>query len=238
MSAARYAVYFAPAADSPFWRFGCAWLGRDPETGETPERPRLVGQAADDWDAAALDGLLASPAGYGFHATLKPPFRLASGKTAEALADAVERFAATERGFVCPDVDVAAVGRFIAFRLAADAPEMHKLAETAVARFDEFRAPAPAAELEKRRAAGLTDRQDALLQAWGYPYIFEEFRFHMTLTGSIADAGKRDRLAQSLKRMAADAGANGAMRAEGVALYEQPAAGAPFRLLRRFPFGG
>ncbi len=235
--AARYAVYFAPEAASAFWRFGCAWLGRDPETGAAPARPRLSEPVAADWDDASLGEITASPGNYGFHATLKPPFRLAVGRSLPELEAAAEAFAGQQRPFVCPNVRVAALGRFIAFRLATDSAGMQALAAAAVEHFDAFRAPQSEAELAKRRGDGLSGRQEALLRAWGYPYVFEEFRFHMTLTGSIADGARRARLATALDGLAAAAGAAGPMAAAGVALYEQQAPGAPFRLIRRLPFG-
>lgn len=237
-SAARYALYFAPPATGPFWRFGCAWLGRDPESGETFARPSLPGAAADEWDDAALDALTASPRTYGFHATLKPPFRLVEGVERATFEAAAAEFAAAETPFVCADVRAAALGRFIAFRLATPEPAMQRLAARAVEALDQFRAPQTSAELAKRRAAGLTDRQEAMLAAWGYPYVMDEFRFHMTLTGAVADGAKRDRLAADLAALAEAAGAAGEMAVDGVALYEQSAPGAPFVLFRRLPFGG
>lgn len=237
-AAPRYAVYFAPGADSAFWRFGCAWLGRDPETGARIERPELGGPAAGDWSVDELEKLTASPSNYGFHATLKPPFRLGEGRTPEALETAVEAFAGARAPFECPNVRPAALGRFIAFRLAEPSPDMYDLAAAVVEAFDPFRGPQTPEELDKRRAAGLTERQEAMLVGWGYPYVMGEFRFHMTLTSAIADAEKRARLATSLESMAETSGAVGPMRVDGVALYEQAAAGAPFQLLRRFPFGG
>lgn len=238
MNAVRYALYFAPASDSPFWRFGCAWLGRDPESGDSPIRPPLVGDAAGDWDETALEAATRSPANYGFHATLKPPFRLAGGVTHEQLETAAAAFARRQRPFRCVDVGVAALGRFIAFRLLEPSFEMQALAARAVESLDAYRGPQTEEELAKRRAAGLSERQERMLQAWGYPYVMDEFRFHMTLTGAIADDGRRERLAAALARMADDAGARGPMLVDGLALYEQPAPGAPFTLLRRLPFGG
>lgn len=234
----RYAVYFAPAADSPFWRFGCSWLGRDPETEAPQLRPELDGAAAADWSPQALDAVTASPSSYGFHATLKPPFRLLAGQNLEALEAAVMEFAAGQTPFVCPEVAPAALGRFIAFRMAEPVAEMHALAAAAVKAFESFRGLQTPDELAKRRAADLTDYQEAMLVRWGYPYVMAEFRFHMTLTSAIADPDIRNRLAANLASMAAASGAAGPMRVDGVALYEQPSAGAPFRLLRRLPFGG
>ena len=234
--AARYAIYFAPAPDSPFWRFGSAWLGRDAALDTPLPRPKLEGDASADWDDVALEALTASPRNYGFHATLKPPFRLSEGQAFEGLIQAAESFARAQKPFGCPSVNAAALGRFIAFRMLEPCQAMTDLAAACVRAFEPFRAPLNAAELARRHAAGLTPRQTALTAEWGYPYVFEEFRFHMTLTGAITDDAVRERLAASLRAMAEAEGASGVMRADAIAVYEQPASGAPFRLLRRIPF--
>lgn len=234
----RYAVYFAPGRDSAFWRFGCAWLGRDPETDEQLHRPSLSGPAAADWSDETVEAVTRAPAGYGFHGTLKPPFRLADGQSLDGLRTSFDDFADGRRAFDCESVAVQPLGRFIAFRITSDAAAMNALAADVVAHFDGFRRPAAEAELAKRRAAGLSARQDALLVEWGYPYVFDEFRFHMTLTGSIGDDGKRERLASSLRSMAQAQGAEGRLHVDGLALYEQPGTGRPFRLIHRRPFSG
>ena len=86
----RFAVYFAPAPDTPLWDFGTSWLGRDPERDIDLPRPDLPG--LEDGDIARIS---ASPRRYGFHGTLKPPFGLADGQDAEALYAAVAAFAAS-----------------------------------------------------------------------------------------------------------------------------------------------
>lgn len=234
--AARYAIYFAPAPDSAFWQFGSSWLGWDAAEEIRLKRPPLTGDAAADWDDGALETLTAAPRNYGFHATLKPPFRLGEGQAVERLITAAEAFVETQKSFVCPNVDVAALGRFIAFRLTDASSEMQDLAEVCVRAFEPFRASLNEAELAKRHASGLTPRQAALTANWGYPYIFEEFRFHMTLTGAIADNAARGRLVTQLQRMAEASGASGPMLADAICIYEQPQPGEPFRLLRRLPF--
>ena len=231
----RYALYFAPAETSAFWRFGSAWLGRDAATGGTLARPALHGPAQADWTAEALQALTAAPRRYGFHATLKPPFRLAEGRTIAELTAAAEAFAAKQKPFECT-TEVAALGRFIAFRLASLSEEMAALAGSAVRTLDPFRAPPPPEETARRQAAGLTARQQAMLAEWGYPYVFEEFRFHMTLTGPINDEAARERLVESLRAMAGKAA--GPLEVDAVAIYEQPAPDAPFTLFRRLPLGG
>ena len=50
---------------------------------------------------------------------------------------------------------------------------------------DRFRAPPPSEETARRRTAGLSGVQEANLARWGYPFVMEEFRFHITLSGRL-----------------------------------------------------
>jgi hypothetical protein len=71
-----------------------------------------------------------------------------------------------------------------------------------VQRFDSFRAPLTEAGMARRRQSNLTERQDQQMLDWGYPYVFEDFHFHLTLSGSLgACDGKAliDNLAPLLK---------------------------------------
>ncbi len=43
----------------------------------------------------------------------------------------------------------------------------------------------------------MTERQRNYLAVWGYPYVFEEFRFHMTLTGPVPES-RQDEIATLL----------------------------------------
>lgn len=229
----RYAIYFAPDRESPLWRFGNAWLGRDVETGEPLIRPSLSGLSGLN-----LDELTASPRLYGFHATLKPPFRLSEGCSFADLIRTCEDFVSTQKSFNCPMVAPAELGNFVAFKLLVQSKSMIELAANAVEVFEPFRAPQTEKELAKRRAAGLTGRQEENLLRWGYPYVMEDFRFHMTLTSAIAADGLRSKLTAGLISAAEAAGAVGPMEVSGVSLYEQVGSDQPFRLIRRFPFKG
>lgn len=90
----RYAIYYAPAEDSALTRTAASWLGRDAFNGETLPLPPANGLARDEWLAVTADPRL-----YGFHATLKPPFRLAQGATAGELRRRLRDFAAAQRPF-------------------------------------------------------------------------------------------------------------------------------------------
>src|SRR3546814_13524543 len=82
----------------------------------------------------------------------------------------------------------------MALTFSEPAPEMRALADAAVQRLDALRAPLTPREIERRLQSRLSPRQEALLGRWGYPYVFDEFRFNMTLTGSLAAAEPRERL--------------------------------------------
>src|SRR5690606_21547575 len=75
VTGARYAVYFAPAEDSALNRLASRWLGRCAYTG-TRYPPTGIGEITP----AAQEEITAEPRRYGFHATLKPPFRLPQGR--------------------------------------------------------------------------------------------------------------------------------------------------------------
>jgi putative phosphonate metabolism protein len=227
----RYAVYYAPPAEGGLWRLAQQWLGRDCETGEALEQPAL-----DGWRAAEIAAATASPRRYGFHATLKAPFRLAPGVRLAALETALADFAARRRPFLTPSLKVAAIGSFIAVTLTAPAPAMQALADAAVQELDHMRAPLTDAELARRLKAGLPLRQEELLRRWGYPYVQEEFRFHMTLTGSLAAAERRERLQSQLAALFRPVLAEPVPVGE-ICLYSQADSDSPFRLARRFGFG-
>jgi putative phosphonate metabolism protein len=226
---ARYAVYYAPAADDPLARRAAAWLGRDAFSGEARERPALAGLEGLD-----LEALTASPRAYGFHATLKAPFELAPDRSEAELVAFGEAFAAGQEPFTAP-LAVASLGRFHALRLAEDSPGMHALHAACVRDFDPFRAPLSDFDLSRRRKAPLSAEQDERLVAWGYPYVFDDFRFHMTLTDAVRDPDTAERLQRALRGHFADL--EGPHRFDSVALFKQDDRDAPFHVLARFGFG-
>lgn len=227
----RFAIYFAPPADSPLHRFGSACLGRDVATGAELSPPVLDGLTAERWRQIAR-----SPLMYGFHATLKPPFHLAGECDPEDLVQRLERFAALRQPFESSPLRVARISNFLALVLRAESTALSDLASACVCGFDNFRAPPAPDELARRRRAPLTPRQQELLAAWGYPYVLDEWRFHMTLASGL-ERTEADHLRLALDRAAAPL-CSAPLLVDAVCLFEQPAPDAPFRLARRFPFGG
>jgi len=175
---ARYAVFWAPPAGSALARFGAHWLGWDADAGRDVERVAVA-------LPRPLPEMTRAPWRYGFHGTLKPPFRLAEGTDAVALDRAVAALAARTPPAQAPALAPSARLGFVALTPSAAAPEIDALAAACVEELDHFRAPPSALELERRRATGLSPRQQANLTRWGYPYVFEDFRFHLTLSGRL-----------------------------------------------------
>ncbi|MFT0860888.1 DUF1045 domain-containing protein [Ancylobacter sp. G4_0304] len=229
MAEPRYAIYFAPPAQSPLWRFGSSIIGYDAETGRDLSPPAMRRFEAQDWREVTSE-----PRRYGFHGTLKAPFRLAPGREEAELRAVCQRFAGDRARFACAGVQLVTLGRFLALKTVSTCAALDRLAASAVTAFDEFRAPMSAAEREKRLRAPLTARQQEYLDRWGYPYVFDDFRFHMTLTGPLDDEA-RARAQAELAELFAMSGADGPLIVSEISLYRQE--DGPFRVLARYPFG-
>lgn len=231
MSGARYAIYYAPAPESPLWTFGSAVLGYDAATGE-PRAPLAPdGVSPSDWAA-----ITEQPRRYGFHATLKAPFQLAEGATEDDVIEAGHAFAKKRRPFKLPPLVVGDLAGFVALSPVELPKPLGALADACVEAFEPFRAPPPPQEVARRLEAPLTTRQRAALERWGYPYVFEDFHFHMTLTGSLpADAVPP--ISRGLSALYADHVGSAVTEVDAVTLYveEDPAQG--FRIVDRFVFG-
>ena len=225
---ARYALYYAPDADSLLWQRASQWLGRDAVSGEDLLQPRF-GELSD-LDFAALT---ADPRHYGFHATLKAPFALAEGTNEAALIAAAAALAQARAPFVAA-IRPMALGPFLAFQIIGACPEMAALEAACVRAFEPFRAPLSDADLIRRRRARLTPRQDAQLVTWGYPYVFEDFRFHMTLTGAIADDAARGRVLAAAERYFADVPVDHHFAT--ISIFRQADRQSPFVMTERFAF--
>jgi putative phosphonate metabolism protein len=227
----RYAVYYTPPPDSRLARFGAAVLGYDCDRAVAVPRLRW-----EDIDAATAEAATAEPARYGFHGTLVAPFALAAGATQDALTDAVQALAATHRPIALGPLELRTIGRFTALVPAGPDDGIAAFATACVEACDRFRAPLTEADRTRRLAAGLTPRQIALLERWGYPYVGEEFRFHMTLTGPLPEPERgpwRTRL-----EAAAHAQAPGPVTIDALSLVVQEERAGRFRVLARHPLTG
>lgn len=225
---ARYGIYFAPRPTTSLWSKASAWLGRDAEDGRTLDRPAL--SALEGLD---LDTITADPRGYGFHATLKAPFELAQGCTEDELLAETRRLSGRIAPFSAP-IAPAPLGPFLAFQIQSPSPDMQALHSLCVCALDHLRAPLTEFDLERRRKARLTTEQDARLLKWGYPYVYEDFRFHMTLTGRIRDEQVRMKVLSALQNhFVAETGPT---PFDNLAIFRQPDRASPFTVLARFDF--
>jgi hypothetical protein len=216
----RAAVYYAPVRADALWARGCAWLGRDPETGEAMAQPQVPN----------INALTSDPRRYGFHATLKPPMHLANGYAA-FLRDA-ENWALGQEPFELPALEVQWLGRFIALCPTAPSPPLAALAASCVAALDNHRQPEDAAT-RAGRAAGRTPSQLHNLERWGYPLVMEDWQFHMTLSNALADATLLAPAIAFFGNVPATK-----RQVDGLAVFVQPEPNAAFTLAARLPFGG
>lgn len=176
----RYAIYFTPGRDDKLTRAAANWLGRDAFSGETLPVP-----AAGSLTTAEIVFHTAAARRYGFHATLRAPFRLAEGQSETALVSALDAFCASQETFTVPRMVLGNLSGFFALIPERPSYMLDRLARDVVTTFEPFRAPLNENELQRRNPESLNAAQLKNLYHWGYPYIFEEFRFHMTLTGRI-----------------------------------------------------
>jgi putative phosphonate metabolism protein len=222
---ARVAVYYAPRPDDPLTAAATVWLGRDPVTGAAVSQPDVPGIAEVTADAR----------GYAFHATLKPPMRLAAGRTWDDLLAATRVMAARLQPFDLPALSVQDLFGFLALRETVACPPLQALADSCVEALDAFRAPPPPDELARRRRAPLTPEQDAMLVRWGYPYVFSTWFFHMTLTRRLSPEERAVYLPATQRHFATAVAVP--RRVTDICLFTQAGPGAPFLIAERIPLG-
>lgn len=234
MSHSRYALYLTPPPDGDLWRFGCDVIGRNALTGLSCD-----GFAPEGHDLQSWRDLTSDPRRYGFHATLKAPFRLRADLGFFDLTDHVAALARTFAPFDAGDLHVGVMGgdngrAFVVLRPQRQSQPLRTLEEAAVRRLDALRAPLTAEELLKRDVGRLTPRQRYYLEMWGYPYVIDEFRPHFTLTNGTSGPAP---IVKSLKWELSLRVASPEMRVDAVTLFGETEPGGDFEILSRFPLG-
>lgn len=230
-NAHRFAVYFAPATDSAWWAAGSRWLGRCAATNEALTQPTIDGIAPE-----LQRQLTADPRRYGWHATLKAPFSLDEGVGLDGLRSALQTLAATFSPFDLPPLRVRRLGGFLALCTDGNPDAINAVARACVTGLQTLAAPLSSDELARRRRKGaLSIQEDALLVRWGYPYVLDRYRFHLSLTGDLNGAAMDT--VHRLERAAHEAfDGLPPCRFDSLALYAEPAPGADFVLLDRMGF--
>jgi len=226
----RYAVYFSPAHDTPLSEFGFSWFGENPLTGEPLARPEIKGIDPD-----LIVQSTRRPRSYGFHATLKAPFKMKDGRDRDGLVASLTTFAESREAFELPALIPRDRGAFVVLGARKRATAMDSLAADCLRGFDRYRAPLTDSERERRSLADtLSARQKSLLEEWGYPYVLDQFDFHITLAGP-CESRDRDIIIKALSKQYKDLWKQPVM-VDAVSLFEQ-APGEAFRVTERFPFG-
>lgn len=218
----RYAAYYAPAIGSAWWDFGSHWLGRCAATGEPRPQPSVRGVPS-----ALQRALTAAPRRYGWHATLKAPFALAHGVSASTLQDGIGALCQAWDAFELPPLKVVVLDDFLALVPSAPSTLLDTVAGACVIGLHTFAATLSPTELDRRRATALSEEEDALLVRWGYPFVLQRFRFHMSLTGSLRGvppdliAALSDAAQQAVDRLPR-------CRFDAISLFAEPAPGSEF----------
>jgi putative phosphonate metabolism protein len=227
----RYAIYYAPEPMSALWRFGCGVIGYDAASGTDVPFSTTGGQSIAEWSIITEE-----PRRYGFHATMKAPFELADPGSEGELLRRVAMLASCQKCVEIEEVQVATLSRFVALTAVGDVTPMMTLASKIVEGLDDLRAPLTEADRARRLAASLSARQKNYLDLYGYPYVREEFRFHMTLTGAVRPPDI-ERLRSNLERHKEMASISGPVPIAALTVFRQFRRDARFRIIARFPLG-
>lgn len=226
----RYALYFAPETDSQWWLAGSQWLGRDTASAHALAQPRIAGITTTVQAKVTRDARR-----YGFHATLKAPFRLAEGYQLRDLEQALHTFCSQQRALIVPSPQVLWLGHCLALRPNSECPPLDALAMRCVRHFAPFSAALNSNEMARRNSQALSPRQQELMQRWGYPYTEEEYRFHLTLSDAMTYCD--DALTTALRDAAVKHfQISETMWIKGIALFCEESPGADFKLLKQYHF--
>jgi hypothetical protein len=134
---------------------------------------------------------------------------------------------------------VGKISDFIALLPRQTPTGLSELAQALVKQFDCFRAPMSDADRARRQPDRLTARQRAYLQQWGYPFVLDEFRFHMTLAGPI-EPQQIDFVCDKLERLFRTEVADwdAPVRIDAMSVFKQPRRDRPFHILSRHTLAG
>lgn len=170
----------------------------------------------------------AEPRRYGLHGTLKAPFVPRYGL--QSFLQAATSFAAQCHSFALPALAVKEIEAVVALCPVTASPQLYQLAEACVKILDPHRTP-ESEDVQAKRRNGKTARQIVHITQFGYPFIFEDFNFHMTLTGQMKNNPYLKAACAYFSQ------ALGQPRfIDNLAIFVEEEKGSPFRLYCRLPF--
>nr|WP_251134089.1 DUF1045 domain-containing protein [Rhodomicrobium sp. Az07] len=214
----RYAIYWTPEPGSALEAFGSAWFGGE-NFGLEPDLAARAKRA---------------PARYGLHATLKAPFRLREGATADDIARALDAFCRIRRAPEASPLGFIRHQRYVVLSPGGRTAAIDWLAAECVTHFDRFRAPIGDADRAAREIDTMTARERAHLEDFGYPYVLSEFRFHISLAGPL-ERCEALAVCRALEPQLAPM-LLGAFRIDALTLLGEPEGGGAFQILSRHRF--
>ncbi|ANL66812.1 hypothetical protein AMC82_CH03192 [Rhizobium phaseoli] len=226
----RYAICFTPPASDPLSLVAANWLGRNVFSGDMLEPPAVRGLGIHE-----IAFHTAVPRRYGFHGVLKAPFHLSADMSESQLLRDLMRYAGTFAPFKISCLEIARLGSFYSLMPSAPCEQIQYLASAIVQEFDRYRAPLSEADIERSDPDGLSAAQFANLHRWGNPYVMDEFRFHMPVTGSI-NAIDMPRIEPALRTIFEPVLKEPVM-VSNVALMIEEGTGGPFRVHSLHPMG-
>ncbi len=231
MTMPRYAIYCAPQEDTPWWSIWSQWLGRDAKARQVLIPPKLVGI-----DPLVFKALTKDPCRYGLHATIKAPYHLNAQVSFEDMRGKIKELAQVQKPFVL-ELGFEQLNHFYALTPVGDPQTINQLAFEVVRELDAFRMPLNEKDLARRRSSGLTAKEDEMLLTWGYPFVAECFRFHLSLTGDLKGVDEQtQQLLRSEILTRLDELQHTPFVVDSLCLFEEPEAGADFFMLERFSF--
>ncbi len=223
----RYAIYYAPEPGSPLDAFGRSWFDSS-----AMSKPVAAARLTPQRIAELSEGSRR----YGFHGTLKPPFELNPATTLGSLLDAARIFARTLSPIEIPPLELAIIGKFIALTPTTQSAALEKLSAACVRAFEAFRVPLTEEQLENYKQNRLTVHQEQMLEHWGYPYVMEEFRFHISVTDRIDDPTEREDVMTALETLAASV-LGKPIVVRDLTVFGQAGIDEPMLAIERIPFG-
>ncbi|NLS04360.1 DUF1045 domain-containing protein [Rhizobium sp. P32RR-XVIII] len=226
----RYAICFTPSPSDPLSHVAASWLGRNVFSGEMVEPPAIRGIGIHE-----IAFHTAVPRRYGFHGVLKAPFHLASDVSEAQLMRDLMRFSGSLHPFRIPCIEVARLGSYYSLVPSIPCDHVQHLASAVVQHFDRFRAPLSEADIERSDPDGLSAAQFANLHRWGNPYVMDEFRFHMPVTGPV-NSIDMPRIEQALRSVFEPVLAE-PITVSNIALMIEEGTGGPFRVHSLHPMG-
>lgn len=230
----RHAAYFAPAHGHTLAELGAQWLGRCALTRCAVAAPAFSGIAD-----TLFRHCTAAAARYGWHATMKAPFSLRTGLGVQAVPEAFAAFAQSQPAITLAALSLRNMGDYLALVPSEPSPTLQDLAFACVRALHPLAQPLSDQQVAQRRSTPLSPQQDAMLLQWGYPFVGDQFQWHMTLTGSLH--GLAPQTVQQLHAAASqwfEPVLNRPLILDAISWFIEPHAGGDFYEAQRFPLGG